>query len=157
MITKAIVEEVINPYQVKVRIPLLNRGTDSAMSTKSADLNTATICSLPNCYVNIHVGDVVFVGFEDNTTYKAVILGHLCKESQLPSYSTLTLNDVYVNGECVLTDKTTIGNVSSSELSCLQGTRDNLQKQLDFLYEQLNILKEDRDALVQLVNEHIGG
>ena len=59
MITRAIVEEIVSPYQVKVRIPLLDRAESSPMSTKKEDLNIATICSLPNCYVNMQVGDVV--------------------------------------------------------------------------------------------------
>ena len=81
MITKAIVEEIVSPYQVKIRIPLLDRVESSPMSTNTSDLNTATICSLPNCYMNVQVGDVVFVGFEDNTYYKAVVLGHLCRQA----------------------------------------------------------------------------
>ena len=40
MITKAIVEEVISPYQVRVRVPILDRSKKSSLSTKTENLNT---------------------------------------------------------------------------------------------------------------------
>ena len=91
MITKAIVEEVLTPYQVRVRIPILDRVSSSELSTPTEELNIATICSLPNCYINVQKGDIVFVGFEDNTYRKAVILGHLSREACI-TYSDINLN-----------------------------------------------------------------
>lgn len=143
MITKAIVEEIISPYQVRIRIPLFNRTVDSALATKTEELNIATICTLPNCYVNLQVGDVVFVGFEDNTTYRAVVLGHLSREAASSTCADLVLNSLIVNGSTQLSSSTSIGNVNSTELSCLQGVTDNIQRQLDSLKEQQRrLLKE---------------
>ena len=136
MITRAIVEELISPYEVRVRIPLLNGVPSSTISTSKEDLNIATICALPNCLMNLQVGDIVFVGFEDNTYYKAVILGCLLKESVTTSYSDIELNKLVVNGITQLSSETSIGTVSSKDLQCLSNTRDNIQKQIDALREQ---------------------
>ena len=135
MITKAIIEEVLTPYQVRVRIPLLDRIASVGLATPTENLNTATICSLPNCYINLKVGDVVFVAFEDNTYRKAVVLGHLSREL-CDTYSDLVLNEVIVNSNAVLPQETRIGNVSALEISMLQGLTDNIQKQIDSLKEQ---------------------
>lgn len=135
MITKGIIEEIISPYEVRVRVPTLDRSLTSSIATATENLNIATICTLPNCYVNLQVGDVVFVGFEDNTYYKAVILGHLCREEST-TYADLILGNLTVKNGCK------IGDVTQSEISQLVGVRDNLQKQIDNLSEKLELIQQ---------------
>ena len=139
MITKAIVEEILSPYEVKVRVPVLDR-CDWNMATSPENLNTATVCSLPNCYVNLKVGDIVFVGFEDNTYYKAVVLGHLCREAASTTYADLILNSLTTHSDTILSSNTTIGNVTAENIKCLEGVSDNIQRQLNYIKEQLDIL-----------------
>lgn len=141
MITKAIVEEVVSPYQVRVRIPTLNRLGSGSLSTKTEELNIATICSLPNCYVNPQVGDIVFVGFEDNTYYKAVVLGHLSREAMTNTYGDFNMNNIVVNASAKLPNDTQIGIVTSEELSMLSGVEANIQKQIENLREQITQLQ----------------
>ena len=140
MITKAIVEEVLSPYQVKVRIPLLDRAQESPMSTEASSLNTATICCFPQCYLNPQVGDVVFVGFEDNTYYKAVILGHLSHEAMNDSYTDVLFSKLNVKDSATIPYNTTIGDVSPIEISRLSGIQENIQKQIDELRDEINML-----------------
>lgn len=142
MLTKAIVEEIISPYQVKVRIPILDRVTTSSVSTSNDNLNVATICSLPNCYINLQVGDVVFVGFEDNTYYKAVVLGHLCRQAATSSKADVLLNSIDVEGTAKLPENTTIGSLTPLELSCLSGCSSNIQKQISNINDRLNVIME---------------
>lgn len=139
MITKAIIEEILSPYEVKVRVPLLDR-YDSNLATSTENLNIATICSLPNCYINPQVGDIVFVGFEDNTYYKAVVLGHLCRPEMTSTYADVILNSLAVQGSTQLTSATSIGDVTAEQIACLSGVTDNIQKQLNALKEQIQIL-----------------
>lgn len=140
MITRAIVEEIITPYHVRVRIPTLDRLSSAPMSANTKDLNVATFCSLPNCYTNVQVGDVVFIGFEDNTYHKAVILGHLSREAMADTYSDVTFGNLVVKGSAMLPAYTTIGIVTPEEIAKLQGTRDNLQKQIDSLKQEVETL-----------------
>lgn len=140
MITKAIVEEVISPYQVKIRVPLLDREGASPLSTSSDNLNVATICCLPNCYMNIQVGDVVFVAFEDNTYYKAVILGHLSRAAMTSTYADVHFRNLIVEDSATLPSNTCIGDVSMSDILSLKGTSENIQQQIDDIREQLNSL-----------------
>ena len=141
MITRAIVEEVVSPYQVKIRVPLLDRGANTPLATSKESLNTATICSLPNCYINVQVGDVVFVAFEDKTYYKAVILGHLSRATMTDTYADVTFGELTVDRAAILPQDTTIGAVSSADIQMLQGVKDNLQKQIDSLKLQLELLQ----------------
>ena len=146
MITKAIVEEIISPYQVKIRIPTLDKAEHSPLSTSAADLNTATICSLPNCYINVQVGDVVFVGFEDNTYYRAVILGHLCREAMSESYADVTFGNIAVRASAELPNDTRIGELSYEQLQALSGIKENIQKQIDSIKEDIAIIYEKLDG-----------
>lgn len=142
MVTKAIIEEIISPYQVKIRIPKFNQAAHSTLKTPTENLNTATICSLPNCYLNLQVGDVVFVAFEDNAYNKAVIIGHLCREAASSTYCDISVNNIVVQGACALPNETHIGDLTSVELMRLHGVRENLQEQIDSLSSQIALIYE---------------
>ena len=143
MITKGIIEQVLSPYEVKVRIPILNGIAGSSTSTSVDELNVATICTLPNCLLNLQVGDIVFVGFEDNTYYKAVILGCLLTESTSTTYGELDLNKLNIREEAHLPAQTSIGELSPVDLEHLLNTRENIQKQIDAINEKLDLLSKD--------------
>lgn len=148
MITKGIVEELISPYQVRVRIPLLDGIPSDPNSTKTKDLGIATICSLPNCYLNVNLGDIVFISFEDNTRDKLLVLGVLSAENQNKTYSELTLSRLDVVNEVKLPAQTTIGNVTPEDIQKLTNLYDNVQKQLNSLKERLDIIDEKLNAFI---------
>lgn len=137
MITRAIVEYVLSPYEVKVKIPIFD---GAEVKTDKKDLTTATICSLPNCCMNVQVGDIVFIGFEDNTYHKAVILGHLSRELMQSTYSDVSFGRLDCFSCANLPYDTKIGEVSSKDISCLKGLKGNVQSQLDILEAQVKLL-----------------
>lgn len=147
MITKAIVEEVLTPYSVRVRIPLLDGIEDSKYGTANKDLSIATVCALPNTTNLVIEGDIVFVSFEDNDLGKPVIIGALLKETGNLSSSDVSLRHVDVSGVSTLSYHTTIGKVQPNELDALCGVRDNLQKQIDDLQKQITDLKNELAGL----------
>lgn len=157
MITKAIVEALVDRHKVRVRIPILDRVSSSNVHTKTEDLNIATICTLPSCHPNLQPGDVVFVAFEDSDQRNAVVLGHLYRQNMTDTYSDIVLNSLKVNGECTLTKDTTIGNISYTQLSTLTGIKDNIQNQLNSTNEKVDttyhLLKEEILSLKELVKE----
>lgn len=142
MITRAIIEELVSSTEVKVRIPKLHAVESNNNSTSIDDLPIATVCTLPNCYTNMNVGDIVFVGFEDSTFNKVVVLGHLCREAVYPSYADINLFNVDIKNSAKLPVETCIGDVLSNEIKCLQGLKDNIQNQLDDIQQQILNLKE---------------
>lgn len=146
MITKAIVEQVLSPYQVKLRIPLFNKADSTTLATDTSDLTVATICSIPNCYINFQVGDVVFVGFEDNTYYKAVILGHLSRKAMSDTYSDVVFRTLDVKGEAKLSSQTSIGDVSPHNIRCLERVKYNLQDQIDEINLKLSSLLSNSEG-----------
>jgi hypothetical protein len=75
MIQKAIVEAILNDYQVKVRIPKYDKMSYDGASYK--ELSTGIICSAPGTLVNYSKGDVVLVAFENDEISKPVVLGLL--------------------------------------------------------------------------------
>lgn len=77
MITKAIVEEIVNDYQIRVRVPVLHKITTSASATPFEELPIATVSTVPGIHIKYGVGDVVYVAYEDNLSSKLVILGEL--------------------------------------------------------------------------------
>lgn len=143
MITKGIIEDIVSPYEVKVRIPLLDRSSTSSLSTATENLNSATICTLPNCYMNLQIGDIVFVGFEDNTYYKAVILGHLSREASTSTYVDLSMRNLTVLDSAKLPSSTSIGELTAEKIQDLIGLKDILQQQIDELLKRIEKLESN--------------
>lgn len=143
MITRAIVESVIDKYNIRVRIPVIDRMPDSGIYTKTSELNVASVCTLPGCDPNIKPGDIVFVGIDDTLEEQVVILGYLYRD-RLTTYSDLQAHSIMIDGRTELTTDTRIGDVSPSEIQQLLGVKDNIQKQIDNLQEQIDNLTKNR-------------
>lgn len=138
MVTKGIVEKVINQYSAKVRLPLYDGVSSTKNSISTDNLPIATICTLPNTVGIISEGDIVFVTFEDNDKSKRVILGVLSRETKSISYPTTELSTIKIYDNATLPVNTTIGNLSSNDIACLIGLKDNIQRQIDALQAQLD-------------------
>lgn len=132
MITKAyIVEKQDNLY--RVRIPLFHGLEGTANYTPNNELPFASVC-IPLQVTNpYNVGDIVYVGFEDNNTAEPIILGLLYLEEPRDNITTLTLQNLKVNNQTTLNENTTIGNTSANDISLLQNARENIQAQIDIL------------------------
>ena len=142
MITRAIVEQIVSPYQLRVRIPLIDRSKNSSAATKTEDLTIATVCSLPRTNINLQPGDVVFVAFEDNQETDVVILGTLYRETLTETLMDQTLGGLVVTNFATLPPNTSIGDVSSSAIKSLKGADNlNIKEELDRLNIEIQQLK----------------
>lgn len=143
MITKAIIDTVLNNNTALIRIPFINKSESSASATLQKNLYTATICALPNSKMNYQPGDVVFVGFENHDGSKPVILGQLSREEQTRQCAEIKVDSLKVNVDTYLSSNTTIGEVNSKEIACLKGANRNLQFQIDILEQRIAKLEEE--------------
>ena len=137
MVTKAIIEEVINNYQVKVRIPILDSTENFSTSTSQVELSTAIVCVQPRSTFVPEVGDIVIVSFEDNDKGKPIIIGCLFKESDNLSQVDLTARNLTVNEGTVLSKNTQIGDIDYNQLKYLQGLQEPVQQALTNLETML--------------------
>lgn len=141
MIDKAIVEEIIDKYHVRIRVPKVDRlPSVGGIYTPTSELSIACICTLSNCNINLQVGDVVFVNYEGDNRKEPVIIGVLFRENNTSTAADLILNELQVLYKATLPIETSIGKITSKELSYLEGVNDNIQNQLNYLLEQVNNL-----------------
>jgi len=131
MITKAIIEQIINQYEVRVRIPVYNKSADAVNCTPTDQLYIASTCIPAGQSYNYNVGDVVYVGFEDNDVSKPVILGFLYNSNDLSSTSDYQIRNLYVDSEAVLPKYTNIGSITGSEINTLSGQTRNISGQFE--------------------------
>lgn len=141
MITRGIVEEVVDRYNVKVRLPLLDGVENSSQRKSSKDIRTMVICSLPRVDLNLQVNDIVFVAFEDYDETNAVVLGCLFRENASSTLANINAMSLYVEGGAVLPQSTSIGDVTDMEISYLSGLTDNIQKQLNSIVDRIATLE----------------
>lgn len=141
MITKAIVESIVDNYTVRVRIPRIHRMDTSSIRTSNEDLNEAIICTLSNCDPNLQQGDIVFVALDDQNEDEAIILGHLYRRNQTSTYCNLILNELEVKSRVSLPKESSIGEVSYSELMALKGVNSTLQIEIDDLKNRIAVLE----------------
>lgn len=149
MVTKAIVEKVIDRYNARVRIPIINKAKGAVSATPTNELYIASISISPNCNPDLREGDVVFVAFEDGNNGKPVIMGQLFKEGPNDTLSDIRSSTMKVVLSCDLPENTSIGDVSSFDIKNLTGTKGNLQGQIDIAKDKATIVErlvEDLDA-----------
>lgn len=138
MISRGIVERLVDAYTCKVRIPTLDRVQASSVHTPTDELMDAKICTLANCDPNIQVGDIVFVAFEDNDYSKPVIIGYLYSVNKSPTRMSITFDELTAETSANLPSSTNIGEVTYLQLQQLVGLKSNLQQQLDYITDAIN-------------------
>ena len=155
MITRATIEQKIDEYNYKVRIPIFDRDKDDSLATPTKDLSIA-VASLPKGIHNsLQEGDVVFIGFENNQIEYPVILGHLYMKNLSESESSInTVNVLEAKAEVILPTSITIGsNISYKEIFCLDGVTENIQSQLDALKQTISEMSAKLQELQEEKNK----
>lgn len=142
MVTKGIVEKIIDTYTVKVRMPIFDAIKEAKNGVKTEDLSTAIICTLPNSSNVVSVNDVVFVAFEDDDYSKPIIIGHLFREALTDTKLNVNFGTLTTSSTTRLNKDTYIGEVRPNEIQALLGVKENIQNQLDDLYEKLESIIE---------------
>lgn len=151
MVTKAIIDSIESPYQVKVRIPLINSVTSFSQATAKENLSSAIICTLPKCQFIPEVGDIVIVAFEDNDAGKPIIIGCLFKESGNTSSINLVGNSLNISGTTKLSEQTTIGTISYNELLQVK----NIIANLKGINDQIQITQQIQENTIYYVEGSI--
>lgn len=141
MLTKGIVEEIVDQYTIKVRLPIYDKLAESMQSTSIEDLAEAIICTIPNITNTLSINDIVIVGFEDDDISKPIILGQLYRNKESDSIANLKLGELTTISTTKLNYNTFIGNITPNEIETLSGAKDNLQRQIDLLNDEIQQLK----------------
>lgn len=130
MLVKGIIEQKVDIYSYKVRIPFLNKISEDSNPTSTENLSVATINTIPGIHSVFEEGDVVFVDFENDDFSDPVILGKLDRDSTKTSYNNLDTSTLNVNLTANLPQETYIGDITPFELNSLKGIEGNIQQQL---------------------------
>ncbi|MBO5712097.1 MAG: hypothetical protein J6R47_04595 [Acholeplasmatales bacterium] len=143
MIYRAIIEDIIDRYTAKVRIPLLHRAVVSSQYTELDSLPEARICTLPNTHPNIQKGDVVIVALENNDPTKPIIIGYLYKEILSSTSISSIFNSLEVKLETILSENTTIGEVTPDNIKQLIGCKENINQQFKQIRNRLDLIEKE--------------
>lgn len=129
--TRAIIEGKLDDYHYRVRIPILNKLSSSVGATPSNELAIATIAAIPGCSPKFRNGDIVFIEYEEKDTSKPVIVGRLFNNKDDSIASDGCFDSLIINVNSELPADTSIGDVSATSISYLEGLNTNLQFEID--------------------------
>ena len=138
--TRAIIEEIVDRYHVRVRIPEYNGLQGRDRGTPTSELGVATICCPPGHVPNYRVGDIVFVSYERGNIAMPVVLGLISGANSHYTSSDINADSLNININCNLPKDTSIGDIKASELQNLSGARNNIQRQIDLIVEKINAI-----------------
>ena len=151
MLAKGIVEEILSPYSIRVRIPTIHGIKSSNTSTPTSKLGCGPICTLPHCDINLQVNDVVIVGFENNDYNKPIVLGVMYMSRASSTMAELELETLKVNTSVNLPYNTTIGNVTPERLDKLAHITEDVQVQLNSNRSDITKLTTHLNDLIKLL------
>lgn len=150
MVTKGIVEEIITPYQIKVRLPIFDGAKNTKYSVTNEELALSTICSISGSSNQVNVGDVVFVAFEDNDMGKPIIIGQLYAENINTTLLNLNIGALTTNSITTLNKNTWIGEINPEEIKCLKDVNGNIQLQFNDIREQFKVITNMQNTIDEL-------
>lgn len=116
MIQRAIVEQVIDAYSVRVRIPMYNKAAYDPTATPTNQLYIATILTFPGCYPAYQPGDVVIMAFENEVVSQPTILGLLYRKDMNTSVIDINAGSIRVSVDAELPQNTSIGSTDVATL-----------------------------------------
>lgn len=129
MVTKGIIEKILNDNEVLVRLPIYNKCSNTAFATPTDQLGVAVAALQPGIQIRFNIGDIVFVAFENNDQDKLIILGYL--HNKYESKLSGNFLDITVSNRVSLPNDTSIGAVSKDQIYSLKNVRGDVQKQID--------------------------
>ena len=132
MVTKGIIEKILDNQQYRIRLPLYDSLATVSNATPTDNLGIGTVCTMPNSFIDYKIGDIVYVTFEDNDREHLVILGTISNETvKTVTEPSIQAQNLTLTNKATLPINTHIGNITPNEIACLATIRDNIQQQID--------------------------
>lgn len=132
---KGIIEEIIDTYSVRVRIPIIHKAPNVVGSTPTDELPIACFATLPNIRLTPQIGDIVIVIFENNLYSQPIIIGYLYKSDMGESYCDIDANNINILGSAKLPDDTVVG---TEFMNLIKSDVDEVKSSVDALSQSMS-------------------
>lgn len=158
MIERGLVEQIVDDYHVKVRIPVFNKGANANGATPTSELQVCPIMCAPGVLPALKVGDMVIVGFEHDSLGSPVVLGLFFNSRSSTTVGNMESGTLNTRVAATLPSNTTIGEVTPQMIRNLVGVRTNVQLELDRLTAECHALRAELQQLrVAVEDERVRG
>ena len=140
MLIKGIIEDIVDNYTVRVRIPEMHGIKDDMNSTPSNELLCAKICTNPGIDITFSVGDIVVIGFEKSDLSKPIILGFLYTAAGILSEIDINAKFANIYNDSIIADGIRATTINRQLKSAIEKLND-LTIDIENIKKQLNIDK----------------
>lgn len=117
MVTRGIIEKLIDNTHVKVRVPRINKSAGAVGATPTDELPTACLCSIPGVIPYYNVSDVVYVDYENDDTDSPVVIGLISSAITNNGRSDVFLSSLQVDASAILPSDTNIGPITPESIN----------------------------------------
>ena len=132
MIVKGIIEKKVGYNEYEVRVPIIDKVKGASLS--SENLSIASVCSITNSSLDLNINDVVYINYENNDKSKPIIIGCLSNNNR----SSYLFDSITVSNSAKLPNNIKIGDITYSELSCLENSNDIIEDQITKINENID-------------------
>ena len=151
MLERAIIEQKIDDYHYKVRIPSFDKSTTAIGSTRQSELYTATLSVPPGVAPTFKSGNVVCVLFESNDLSTPVIVGLLFNDNFSRIQADALFSSLNVEVDTKLSSETTIGKVTSKNIASLENNTRNIAKK----FQDIDTFEQDTEDELKTLSGNI--
>lgn len=151
MLERAIIEQKIDDYHYKVRIPAFDKSTTAIGSTRQSELYTATLSVSPGVAPTFKSGNVVCVLFESNDLSTPVIVGLLFNDNFSRIQADALFSSLNVEVDTKLSSETTIGRVTSKNIASLENNTRNIAKK----FQDIDTFEQDTEDELKTLSGNI--
>ena len=149
MITKGEIIKVNEDNTLDIRIPLF----ESASGTRNNQILKSTICYDPGNLNGYKVGDIVFVGFENNQIDKPIVIGKLYLGQEKEASNHSFANSLKVAENASLPINTTIGNLNFNQLKSLFSKGEQLNDFINQLDKLTSTIEKEIDNIEEEIQD----
>lgn len=117
MVTRGIIEKIVDTTHVKVRVPRINKSAGAVGATPTENLPIACIASVPGIIPYYNVSDVVYVDYENDNTDSPVVIGLISSAITNNGRSDIFSSSIQVDASAILPTDTNIGPITPESIN----------------------------------------
>lgn len=151
MLERAIIEQKVDDYHYRVRVPSFNKSLAAVGATPEKELYVATLSVTPGVAPKFKPGTAVCVSFESNDLSAPVIVGLLFNNTFKKTEADAMFASLDVSVNTTLSRDTTIGAVKPDSIASLENNTQNIADK----FQKIDLFEQNTSSKLSTLSSDI--